>query len=205
MSETVEELKESVNKYLTYAANDWLKENKVAVEHSLKLQLAENFLSGLKTLFEENYVDMPDAKIDLVESITENANELEDQLNGALDKNLELMEELNEVKKDLAITKFSLNMTEAQQEKFKIMTENLDFSDENKFGKQLKVIAETHFKGTNLPKVKVTATGIITEENTVDAPEVDNVIQEEIENDKPKTGLEGVVKYLSQQNRLNKV
>lgn len=144
---TIEEgLEEKVDSYLTYVAEEWMKDNELAVENGIQVEIAENFLKGMKDLFTESYVEIPDSKIDVVGEITEELAKKSTSLDEAIDKNIGLKKEIVEMKKSQIVAKHVAELADTQVDKLNDLVEMVDFEDEDQFSGRVKSIVETYFK-----------------------------------------------------------
>lgn len=139
------DLSEQLDSYLDYVVEQWMEENRLAVEQGLKAEMVEDFMKGLKGLFEEHYIDIPDEKIDVVEELASKAEELEAKLNEEISKNVELKQLVEEYTKDQLVESVSEDLTETQKAKFKTLAEGVDFKDQESFVQKLEVIKESYF------------------------------------------------------------
>ena len=146
INKTKEELVEKVDGYLNYVVENWMAENKVAVENGLRTEIAENFMGKLKDLFVESYVDVPDSKVDLVDDLNEQVVELEDQLNTTTGKMIAMTEELELFKRYEVVREHSNGLAETEVEKLASLVEDIDFEDSESFSAKVKIIKENHFK-----------------------------------------------------------
>jgi hypothetical protein len=154
-NDTLFGLTEKVDEYLSYAIGHWMEENQLAVEHSLKSEITEEFIRGLKNLFSENYIDIPEEKFNVVEELSTRVQELEDALNSAINENIELTVAINEMASDEAFDEIAEGLTATQTEKFKNLAEGLEFDDAETYKKKLSIIKENYFAmNTNVPSVK---------------------------------------------------
>ena len=144
-----EELTEKVDTYLNYVVEEWTKENELAIERGLKGEIAEDFISGLKQLFEDHYIDVPDEKYDVLEAQSEKIAELEDKLNESIQKNVEMTEDNSLLVREQVISEVSDDLAQTEIEKFKGLVEDVDFTDEESFREKLSTLKESYF-----PKVK---------------------------------------------------
>ena len=147
-----EELTEKVDTYLNYVVEEWTKENELAIERGLKGEIAEDFISGLKQLFEDHYIDVPDEKYDVLEAQSEKIAELEDKLNESIQKNVEMTENNSLLVREQVISEVSDDLAQTEIEKFKGLVEDVDFTDEESFREKLSTLKESYF-----PKVKPAA------------------------------------------------
>ena len=154
------ELKEQVDQYLTFAAQEWLNENEVAIETSLKNELTEEFMEGLKNLFAEHYMEIPSDKVDVLETLSAKVEELEDRLNESLNDKIQLKAELSNYEMQEAFAEVSEGLALTQVEKFRTIAENLEFGgDIDTFKNKLVTVKEQYFSGK-----KSTNSNILTEE-----------------------------------------
>jgi hypothetical protein len=146
----VEEIKEDlaakVDDYLNYMVEEWMKENEIAIEKGLRAEIVEDFITGLKGLFEEHYIDIPTDKVDVVGELAEKVEELEAALNEQINKGVELTKELNEQKKIEAIYTACEGLTQTQVEKLKSLAEGVEFNTEEEFATKLSTLKESYFK-----------------------------------------------------------
>lgn len=157
LNESVEEVKndmvENIDRYLNVAVAEWVAENKLAVKNSIRTQMAESFLSGMKTLFEEHYVSIPEEQADIVESLTDRLDVLEAELSEATAANEELAKALNEKEVKELADSLSEGMTETQKDKFTKLLEATSYSSADEFRKKASIIKETYFAGKAEVKV----------------------------------------------------
>jgi hypothetical protein len=146
----VEEIKEDlaakVDDYLNYMVEEWMKENEIAIEKGLRAEIVEDFITGLKGLFEEHYIDIPADKVDVVGELADKVEELESALNEQINKGVELTKELNEQKKIEAIYTACEGLTQTQVEKLKSLAEGVEFTTEEEFATKLSTLKESYFK-----------------------------------------------------------
>lgn len=143
-----EELIENLNSYLDYVVENWMDDNKLAVEQGIKAEMVEDFMRGLKSLFEDHYVEIPDEKVDVVEELASKAEELENSLNEEIEKNVELRKVVESYNKDKLIEQTSFDLTETQKAKFKTLAEGIDYNDTDTFMEKIEVIKESYFGGS---------------------------------------------------------
>ena len=142
---TKADLVEKVDTYLNYVVENWMEENKLAVQSGLRTEIAENFMSSLKDLFEESYIEVPEAKVDLVDEMADQVSELEESLNDTTAKNIEMMGELEELKRDKVIREASEGLAETQVEKLKSLVNDIDFDSEETFAEKVETVKESYF------------------------------------------------------------
>ena len=168
IKETKEELSEKVDTYLNYVVEEWMKENELAIERGLKGEIAEDFISGLKTLFEDHYVDIPDEKYDVLEAQSEKITELEGKLDEAISNIVTLRKDNGSLVREKAISEATEDLADTEIEKFKSLTEDVDFTDESSFKAKLDTLKESYF-----PKTKPVETQTVDDVETGNAQDVD--------------------------------
>ena len=145
--ETVKaDLSEGVDKYLTYCAEEWTKENELAIERGLRSEMTENFIEGLKTLFVEHYVDVPEDKYDVIDELANRLEEMEAKLDGEVSNNMAITEELDTLKRGNVVSEASSDLTDTQKEKLSSLAEGVDFKDEADFAEKIAELKEAYFK-----------------------------------------------------------
>ena len=163
-------LVEKVDTYLDYVVETWMEDNKLAVQNGLRTEIAETFMTKLKGLFEESYIEVPESKVDIVDELSAANEELEEAHNVAVGKAMKLAEELEVYKRDAIIREASRDLAETQVAKLKTLAEDIDFEDEASFTMKVKTIKESYFS-------KKIAESVITEDtDTADAEEVSGVM-----------------------------
>ena len=145
LSSTKSEMVEKVDSYLNYVVENWMKENELQVENGLRTEIAEGFMSKLKDLFTESYIEVPESKVDLVDELAEQVEELESKLNETTQKVIDQSGELEEMKKEEIIRESSSDLADTQVEKLKTLVNDLDFEDAEKFAEKVKTVKEAHF------------------------------------------------------------
>lgn len=160
------DLVEKVDGYLNYVVEQWMEDNKVAVETGLRTEIAENFMSALHGVFVENYIQVPESKVDLVDELSAKVDELEESLNEKIEDNVSLKESVNALTRQAIIRESSVGLSEAQAEKLKSLVEDVDFGDADTFASKVETIKESYFKET---KAEVIAedTAVESEETSV--------------------------------------
>jgi hypothetical protein len=145
----VEEIKEDLatklDDYINYMAEEWLKENQLAVEKGLRAEIVESFINGMKDLFEAHYIDIPEEKVDVVEGLTSKVEELEASLNEQIQTAVDMKKELNEHKKTEAIHAVCEGLTQTQVEKMKSLAEGVEFTTDDEFADKLVTLRESYF------------------------------------------------------------
>ena len=162
-TETVKEaMVEKVDSYLNYVVEEWMKENELAVERGIRTEIAEDFITGLKGLFKEHYIDVPEEKYNVLEDLTDQVKDLEGKLNEQIEKNVNLSKDVSESNREKLIAQVSEDLADTEKEKFSSMAENVEYDSAEKFQEKLETIKESYF-----PKTKI--------EETTSADEVDSV------------------------------
>jgi methyltransferase-like protein len=142
------EMTDKVDQYVTYIAEQWMTDNALEVETGLRAEMTESFLSGLKSLFEEHYVDIPEDKVEVVESLAEKIEELESKLNEEIDSKVAMKKIIEEMQAQKILDELSEGLAETQKEKFRALAENIEYADNDEFKKKLEVIKESYFKSS---------------------------------------------------------
>ena len=136
---------EKVDGYLNYVTEEWMKENELAIERGLKGEIAEDFISGLKNLFTEHYIDIPEEKVDLVDDLFEKVEELEQKLDESINTSVDVKKELADYKKAETLREVSENLADTEKEKLGKLAEGIDFEDKSQYSEKLEVIKENYF------------------------------------------------------------
>ncbi len=156
-TETVKEaMVEKVDSYLNYVVEEWMKENELAVERGIRTEIAEDFITGLKGLFKEHYIDVPEEKYNVLDDLTNQVKELEDKLNEQIEKNVNLSKDVSESNREKLIASVSEDLADTEKEKFSSMAENVEYDSAEKFQEKLETIKESYFPKT---KMDETASG----------------------------------------------
>lgn len=191
IEEVKEELATKVDDYLNYMVEEWVKDNAIAIEKGLRSEIVEDFIEGLRNLFVEHYIDIPEDKVDVVEELTAKVQELESSLNEQITSAVEMKKELNEHKKYEVIYAACEGLTQTQVEKMKSLAEGIEFTTEEEFGKKLSTIKESYFKNA-----------VVTADNSALD---DEVIIEDEKKASPSSAdplIEAVAKTISQRAKL---
>src|SRR5210317_468540 len=140
------DLVEKVDSYLNYVVENWMEENRLAVENGLRTEIAEDFMGKLKDLFEESYISVPESKVDLVDELAEQVEELEEKLNAQTESALKMTKMVEAFQRDAVIRENSRDLAETEIAKLKSLVESLDFEDEDTFASKVKTVKESYFK-----------------------------------------------------------
>ncbi len=162
------ELSEKVDTYLNYVVEEWMKENELAVERGLKGEIAEDFIAGLKQLFEDHYVDIPDEKYDVLQAQSDKIAELEEKVNKTLEESMDLKKSKDELTRNKVISESTSDLADTEIEKFKELTQDVDFDNEDNFKGKLDTLKESYF-----PKVKKETSETIDNVETGPAQDID--------------------------------
>lgn len=148
VEEIKEEMSDKVDSYLNYMVEEWISENQIAITKGLRAEIVEDFIDGLRNLFIEHYIDIPEDKVDIVEELTTKIEELEGSLNEQIKVSIDLSSELNEHKKFEAIYTACEGLTQTQVEKIKSLAESIEFTSEDEFADKLETIKESYIGST---------------------------------------------------------
>ena len=149
--ETIKEaMTEKVDSYLNYVVEEWMKENELAVERGIRTEIAEDFITGLKGLFKEHYIDVPEEKYNVLDDLTNQNKKLEDKLNEQIEKNVELSKKVSDADRATIVAEISDDLADTEKEKFTSMAENVEYDSADKFREKLETIKESYF-----PKKKI--------------------------------------------------
>ena len=179
--ETIEEIKEDltekVDNYLNYVAESWVEENELAIERGLKSELTEDFINGLKKLFEEHYVEVPEDKFDVVEELAGRLDDTEDKLNEEVAQNISLSQDIEELKREKIISEASQELADSEQERLKELTEDVDYENAEKFQEKVSTLKEAYFKTGKFEAVS--------DDTTVASSDTDPLSTDEVQNANP--------------------
>ena len=159
-------LTERVDSYLEYVAEEWVTENRLAIESGLRAEMSESFLSGMKSLFEEHYVSIPEEKYDVLESMVEKLDEMETKLNEQIEKNITLNSRLSESVADGIFDEVAEGLALSQKEKLASLAESVEFESGDKYREKLEMLKESYFSAKKAPKAQ---TENLSEEVDIDA------------------------------------
>ena len=139
------ELTEKVDGYLTYVVEEWMKENELAIERGIRAELVEDFMSGLKTLFTEHYIDLPEEKVDMVDDLFTKVDDLENSLDEEINRGVELQKELAKFKKDEALRGATKDLADTETEKIAKLAEGIEYENDEQYAEKLNVLKESYF------------------------------------------------------------
>ena len=150
------QLTEKVDGYMNYVVEEWMKENEIAVERGIRSELVEDFMTGLRNLFQEHYIDIPEEKVDLVDDLFGKVEELEGKLDEEINRSVDLKKELSEYKREETIREVSDNLADTEKEKLSKLAEGIEYEDKEQFNEKLGVLKENYFP-TNEAKAETTS------------------------------------------------
>jgi len=185
LAEAVEEIKaeltEKVDDYLNYVVEQWMEENEIAIESGLRSEITEDFIAGLRNLFAENYINVPEDKVELVDELASKVEELEVKLNEEIEANIQYKKQLTEAIKVQLVNEVCEGLTATQVEKIKALAESVEFSTEEEFVEKLETIRENYFpsgvKKANVAQLHEEVEDDGSEKKTVADPYVASVMQ----------------------------
>mgnify|MGYP000914033902 FL=1 len=162
------QLAESVDEYLTYAVSNWMKNNELAVEHGIKSEMAESVLSGIKQVFVENFIDLPDEKVDLVDEMQEQLQTMETKLNESIEENVGLNKSVGNYIKNGIVTEISEGLSLTQREKLGSLAEAVEFENEEAFREKVSTLRESYF--STKPEVTTVTEDVQVENGPINEP-----------------------------------
>ena len=168
-TETVKEaMVEKVESYLNYVVEEWMKENELAVERGIRTEIAEDFITGLKTLFKEHYIDVPEEKYNVLDDLTAQKEDLESKLNEQIEKNVELSKKVSESDTASVLADVTADLADTEKEKFEAMAENIEYDSADKFKEKLETVKESYFPKTKLETTEDSVDSVAANEPTVE-------------------------------------
>jgi len=165
------ELTEKVDGYLTYVVEEWMKENELAIERGIRSELVEDFMSGIKTLFTEHYIDIPEEKVDMVDDLFTKVEDLETSLDEEINRGVELQKELAQFKKDDALKQSTKDLADTDSEKIAKLAEGIEFENTEQYIEKLNVLKESYFPKTDSVTSEITETDDTIELTEEQSPE----------------------------------
>jgi hypothetical protein len=160
------ELTEKVDGYLTYVVEEWMKDNELAIERGIRSELVEDFMSGIKTLFTEHYIDIPEEKVDMVDDLFTKVEDLETSLDEEINRGVELQKELAQFKKDDALKQSTKDLADTDSEKIAKLAEGIEFENTEQYIEKLSVLKESYF-----PKADSVTSEITETDDTIEVTE----------------------------------
>ena len=186
-AEFAKELTEKVDGYLTYIVEEWMKENELAIERGIRTELVEDFMSGLRTLFTEHYIDIPEEKVDMVDDLFTKVEDLETSLDEEINRGVELQKELSQFKKDDALKQATKDLADTETEKISKLAEGIEYENEEQYIEKLNVLKESYF-----PKSEAVTSEIAETDETI---EVTDETKEEILTENMKHYTSAIKRY----------
>jgi len=150
VAEVTKDLTEKIDEYLDYAVQNWLEENYLMVEQGIRTEVAESFMSGLRDLFEDHYIEVPEGKVDLVDELAEENEELVARLNDEIQRTIDLSEDLLELQREIVFNSISEDLVDTEVERFKSLVENIEHTDIEEYAEKLNIIKESYFGGETI-------------------------------------------------------
>ena len=174
-----DELTEKVDGYLNYVVEEWMKENELALESSLRSEITEEFMSGLKNLFTEHYIEVPDEKVDIVENLFDKVEELEEKLNSQIQENVKVKDELNDYRKNKILEEVCEDLADTQAEKMKSLVDGVTYEENaDDFENKVKMIKESYFPNQVKQDENIEQEDVVSEEEvTQEAPKMNNIME----------------------------
>jgi hypothetical protein len=189
IEEIKDDLSEKVDSYLNYVSESWVTENELAIERGLKSELTEDFINGLKKLFEEHYVEVPEDKFDVVEELAQRLDDMEEKLNEEVASNISALQDIEELQREKIISEASKDLADSEIEKLKELAEDVDYEDEGNFVEKVSTLKEAYFKGEKLEAVS--------DESNVAFNETDEENKENINVDPSMAGYTAAISKFS--------
>lgn len=171
VTKSVDELHEQVEQYMDYVVEQWMQENEVAIESNFRVQATESFIDGLKNLFAESYVEVPEEKVDLIADLQQSVAELEESLESVQAENLKLNNMISEASVEAAFEEVAEGLVDTQTEKLRSLAEGIEYADSTEYAEKLKIIKEQYF--TESKNENEGSTGLINEEVSVGSNDED--------------------------------
>jgi len=156
--EFTNELTEKVDGYLTYIVEEWMQENELAIERGIRTELVEDFMSGLRTLFTEHYIDIPEEKVDMVDDLFTKVEDLETSLDEEINRGVDLQKELAQFKKDDALRDATKDLADTETEKISKLAEGIEYENQEQYTEKLNVLKESYFPKSDAVTSEITET-----------------------------------------------
>ena len=173
-----DELTEKVDGYLNYVVEEWMKENELALESSLRSEITEEFMSGLKNLFTEHYIEVPDEKVDIVENLFDKVEELEEKLNSQIQENVKVKDELNDYRKNKILEEVCEDLADTQAEKMKSLVDGVTYEENaDDFENKVKMIKESYFPNQVKQDENIEQEDVVSEEEVNETPKMNNIME----------------------------
>ena len=174
-----DELTEKVDGYLNYVVEEWMKENELALESSMRSEITEEFMAGLKNLFTEHYIEVPEEKVDIVENLFDKVEELEEKLNSQIQENIKTTSELNEYRKNKILEEVCEDLADTQAEKMKSLVEGVTVEENSEdFENKVKMIKESYFPNQVKQDENIEQEDVVSgEEVSEETPKMNNIME----------------------------
>ena len=166
------ELTEKVDGYLTYVVEEWMSENELAIERGIRSELVEDFMSGLRTLFSEHYIDIPEEKVDMVDDLFTKVDDLESSLDEEINRGVELQKELAQFKKDDALKQATKDLADTETEKISKLAEGIEYENAEQYAEKLSVLKESYF-----PKGEAVTSEITETDENIEVSEEESAVK----------------------------
>ena len=176
----LDELSSRVNDYISYIAEEWVEENRLVLESGIKVEIAENFLNGMKGIFEENFIQVPEEKVDLMDELSDENEELRDEVNNQVNENMELRKEILALRCDDIFESYCDGLADTQVEKLRTLAEGIEFDSEELFEDKLAVLKESYFGNARRVKAPAPVTENLIEEVVLDSGDEEQELAEEV-------------------------
>jgi len=172
LDEAKEEMVEKIDSYLNFVVEQWMEDNKIEIQSGLRNEISEDFLKGLKDLFTESYVEVPESKVDLVDELVDQIAELEEKADAQTEKEMDLVSENVELKREAVLLEQTSDLADTQREKLREMSEKVDFESEEKFTSKVETLKESFFAE---PKTKTQSLTEQTESDDANGDDMEEV------------------------------
>ena len=173
-----DELTEKVDGYLNYVVEEWMKENELALESSLRSEITEEFMSGLKNLFTEHYIEVPEEKVDIVENLFDKVEELEEKLNSQIQENVKVKDELNDYRKNKILEEVCEDLADTQAEKMKSLVDGVTYEENaDDFENKVKMIKESYFPNQVKQDENIEQEDVVSEEEVDETPKMNSIME----------------------------
>ena len=181
----LDELASRVNDYVTYIAEEWMNDNRLVVENGIKNEIAENFLVGIRDIFEQNYIQVPEEKVDLMGELSDENDGLRNEVNEHVNKNMELRKEILALRCNDIFESQCSGLADTQSEKLRVLAEGIEFDSEELFEEKLSILKESYFGNSRRVKNAVPASAGLLEETIFDTGDNEDNLNEEVQQINP--------------------
>lgn len=181
----LDELSSRVNDYVSYIAEEWVKENRLVLESEIKVEIAENFLNGMKGLFEENFIQVPEEKVDLIDELSDENDTLKNEVNEQVSENIQLRKEILALRCEDIFESHCDGLADTQVEKLRTLAEGIEFDSEEMFEQKLSVLKESYFANARRVRRAAPVTESLVEEIVLDSGDEEQELAEETQSVSP--------------------